>query len=166
MAGGVDTTTSLASWALHHLGTDPQARDRLLADRSLLATAVEEYLRHVSPNETLTRTATRDVDLGGRQVRRGDVVLISWVSANHDVTAFDRPDDVVLDRAPNKHLAFGAGRHRCIGAHLARMEAEVLLGAVLDRIPDYEVDLAGFRPAPGNVIMTSVVSLPVTFSPR
>jgi cytochrome P450 len=99
-------------------------------------------------------------------VRRGDVVMISWVSANHDGSAFDRPDEVVLDRAPNKHLAFGAGRHRCIGAHLARMETEVLLGAVLDRIPDYEVDEVGFRPAPGNVLMTSVVSLPVTFRPR
>ena len=166
VAGGLDTTSSLASWALHHLGTHPDARRRLLEDRSLLPTSIEEYLRHYSPNETLTRTVTHDVELGGRQLHRGDVVLISWVSANHDEHAFEHADELLLDRAPNKHLAFGGGRHRCIGAHLARMETEVLLGAVLDRIPDYEVDLDRFLPAPGNVIMTSVVSLPVTFAPR
>ena len=165
VAGGIDTTTSLTGWALHHLGTEPPARDRLVGDRSLLPTAIEEYLRHYSPNETLTRTATRDVELGGEHIRRGDVVLISWIAANHDETAFDRAGEVVLDRAPNKHLAFGGGRHRCIGAHLARMETEVMLEHVLDRIPDYVVDQAAFRPSPGNVLMNTVVSLPVTFTP-
>jgi cytochrome P450 len=165
VAGGIDTTTSLTGWALHHIGTDEVARRQLLDDRSLLATAIEEFLRHFSPNETLTRTATRDVELGGRQVKRGDVVMISWVSANHDETAFDRADEVVLDRAPNKHLAFGGGRHRCIGAHLARMETEVMLAQVLDRIPDYVVDAERFVPSPGNVLMNTVVSMPVTFTP-
>jgi cytochrome P450 len=87
------------------------------------------------------------------------------VSANHDEAAFDRAGEVVLDRAPNKHLAFGGGRHRCIGAHLARMETEVMLAGVLDRIPDYVVDDAGFVPSPGNVLMNTVVKLPVTFTP-
>jgi cytochrome P450 len=165
VAGGLDTTTSLTGWALHHLGTDAAARQRLRAEPALMATAIEEYLRHYSPNETLTRTATRDADLGGCPVHRGDVVMVSWVSANHDDAAFDRPDEVVLDRAPNRHLAFGAGRHRCIGAHLARMETEVLLREVLDRIPDYAIDGDGFRPSPDNVLMTSVVTLPVRFTP-
>lgn len=165
VAGGIDTTTSLTSWALHQLGTDTDARGHLQADRSLLPTAIEEYLRRYSPNETLTRTATQDVELGGRRIARGDVVMISWVSANHDESVFDRADDVVLDRAPNKHIAFGAGRHRCIGAHLARMETEVMLTEVLDRIPDYVVDIDRFRPAPGNVLMNTVVSMPVTFTP-
>lgn len=165
VAGGIDTTTSLTGWALHHLGTDDRARQRLLGDRSLLPTAIEEFLRHFSPNETLTRTATRDVELGGRQIERGDVVMISWVSANHDPAEFERADEVVLDRAPNKHLAFGGGRHRCIGAHLARMETEVMLAQVLDRIPDYVVDEERFVPSPGNVLMNTVVSMPVTFTP-
>lgn len=163
VAGGIDTTTSLTAWALYHLGTHPQDRARLLADPTLLPTAIEEFLRCYPPNETLTRTATRDVELGGRQIRRGDVVMVSWVAANHDPDAFDRADEVVLDRAPNKHLAFGGGRHRCIGAHLARMETEVMLQQVLARIPGYVVDEDRFRPAPGNVMMNTVVSLPVTF---
>jgi cytochrome P450 len=165
VAGGIDTTTSLTGWALHHLGTHPADRERVRADRSLLPFAIEEFLRHFSPNETLTRTATRDVELAGRQIRRGDVVMVSWVAANHDPDAFDDPDEVRIDRPANKHLAFGAGRHRCIGAHLARMETEVLLGEVLDRIPDYRIDADAFRPSPGNVLMTSVVSMPVTFTP-
>jgi cytochrome P450 len=164
VAGGIDTTTSLASGALYHLGTHPEVRAEVAADRSLLAGAVEEYLRHYCPSETLTRTATRDVELGGRQIRRGDVVMISWVAANHDPAAFDRPDDVLVDRAANKHLAFGAGRHRCIGSHVARMETDVLVQEVLDRIGDYVVDEAGFK-ASSNVLMNTVIALPVTFTP-
>jgi cytochrome P450 len=166
VAGGLDTTTSLTSWALHHLGTRPEDRARILAERSLLHSAIEEFLRHYCPNETLTRTATRDVEIGGCPIRRGDVVMISWVAANHDPAVFDRPDDVLVDRAENQHLAFGLGRHRCIGSHLARMEAQVMLTEVLDRIPDYVVDEDRFRPSPGNVIMNTVVSMPVTFTPR
>jgi cytochrome P450 len=162
VAGGIDTTTSLVGWGLHHLGTHPADRDRLAADRSLIPGAVEEFLRFYSPNETLTRTATRDVELGGKAIRRGDVVMISWVAANHDPAAFDRPDEIVIDRPVNKHLAFGLGGHRCIGSSLARMEAEVMVAAVLDRIPAYVIDEVAFTPAPPNVMVTTVVSMPVT----
>jgi cytochrome P450 len=165
VAGGLDTTTSLVSWALHHLGTHPADRRRLIEEPDLVPVAIEEFLRHVSPNETLTRTVTRDVELGGRTLRAGDRVMTSWVSANHDEAVFDRADEVLVDRAVNPHLAFGVGGHRCIGAHLARAEAEVMVGDVLGRLPDYEVDEGAFRPYPGNVVMTGVVSMPVTFSP-
>ena len=164
VAGGLDTTTSLVSWGLHHLGTTPDARNQLLADRSLIPSAVEEFLRFYSPSETLTRTATRDVELGGRNIARGDVVMISWVSANHDPSAFDQADAIVLDRAVNRHLAFGLGGHRCIGAQVARTEAEIMFRQVLDRIPDFVVDEARFRPYPGNLLMTGVVSMPATFT--
>ena len=70
-----------------------------------------------------------------------------------------------VDRAVNPHLAFGVGGHRCIGSHLARAEAEIMLREVLTRLPDFEVDEERFRPYPGNVVMTGVVSMPVTFSP-
>ena len=90
VAGGLDTTTSLVSWGLHHLGTHPGDRARLIDDPALIPAAVEEFLRYYSPSETLTRTAARDVELGGRQIRRGDVVLISWVAANHDPGVFPR----------------------------------------------------------------------------
>ena len=164
VAGGLDTTTSLVSWGLHHLGTVPDARNRLLADPTLVPGAVEEFLRFYSPSETLTRTATRDVELGGRRIARGDVVMISWVSANHDPAVFEQADEIVLDRAANRHLAFGLGGHRCIGAQIARIEAEVMFRDVLHRIPDYVIDEDLFRPYPGNLLMTGVVSMPVVFT--
>ena len=165
VAGGLDTTTSLVSWGLHHFGTVTSDRDRAIADPSLLPTAVEEFLRYYSPSESLSRTVTRDVELGGQQLRRGDVVLISWVSANRDESVFPDGESVVIDRAPNSHLAFGLGGHRCVGSHLARMESELMLGDVLSRIPDYVIDPAGFRPYPANILMTGVGTMPVTFTP-
>jgi cytochrome P450 len=78
---------------------------------------------------------------------------------------FDRPDEVVLDRDPNPHLAFGLGGHRCIGMHLARVEAEVMLGEILRRIPDYEIDPDGYAPYAPNVMMNGVLRMPVTFTP-
>ena len=165
VAGGLDTTTSLVSWGLHHLGTHSDDRARLIDDPSLIPAAVEEFLRHYSPSETLTRTATRDVELGGRHIRRGDIVFISWVTANHDPAAFDDPDEVRIDREVNKHLAFGLGGHRCIGSSIARIESELMLRDVLARVGDYEIDIDGFKPYPGNLLMTGVVSMPVTFTP-
>lgn len=163
VAGGIDTTTALVSWGLHHLGTTPADRDRLIADPSRIPLAVEEFLRFYSPNESLTRTATRDVELGGRQITRGDVVFISWVSANHDEAEFDRADAIDIGRFPNRHIAFGLGGHRCLGSHLARVESEVMIAHVLGRLPDYMIDEARFRPYPGNLLLTGVVTMPVTF---
>ncbi|MDW3219668.1 MAG: cytochrome P450 [Acidimicrobiales bacterium] len=165
VAGGLDTTTSLVSWGLHHLGTHPDDRRRLIEDPALIPGAVEEFLRFYSPSESLTRTATRDVELGGRQIKRGDVVFISWVAANHDPDAFPEADRVVIDRPENKHLAFGLGGHRCIGSSIARIESELMIADVLDRMPDYEIDPDGFRPYPGNLLMTGVVTMPVIFTP-
>jgi cytochrome P450 len=165
VAGGLDTTTSLVSWGLHHLGTHPGDRQRLIDDPSLIPAAVEEFLRHYSPSESLTRTATRDVELGGRQIKRGDVVFISWVAANHDPAMFGEADEVRIDRAENKHLAFGLGGHRCIGSNIARIESELMIADVLRRVPDYVIDPDGFRSYPGNLLMTGVVTMPVRFTP-
>ncbi|GIT01355.1 MAG: hypothetical protein CM1200mP26_30670 [Acidimicrobiales bacterium] len=77
--------------------------------------------------------------------------MISWVSANHDPEVFEQADEVVIDRSINRHLAFGLGGHRCIGAQVARMEAEVMFRDVLNRIPDYVIDEDLFRPYPGNL---------------
>jgi cytochrome P450 len=165
VAGGVDTTTSLASWALHHLGTHPEARRRLVDEPELMPLAIEEYLRYYCPNESLTRTAARDVELGGRQIRKGDRLWVSWISANRDPKAFDRADEVVIDRDPNHHLAFGLGGHRCIGMHVARAETEVMLTEVLRRIPDFAIDPDAFAPYPGSMMMNGIVNMPATFSP-
>jgi cytochrome P450 len=165
IAGGVDTTTSQTALTLLHLGTHPELRQQLIDHPELYRTATDEFLRYFSVNRSLSRTVTRDVDLGGQHLRRNDRVIISWLGANHDEQEFDRPDEVVLDRTPNRHLAFGLGPHRCIGSHLARLMSEVMVKAVLDRLPDYRVDLSGVYQYTGNPSMTGLGKLPVTFTP-
>ncbi len=165
IGGGGDTTTSLTSWTLFHLAGHPDLRRQLIERPELYVTAADEFLRYFSVNQTLSRTVTRDVELCGQQLRRNDRVLISWLSANHDAAEFDRPDEVVLDRAVNRHLAFGLGPHRCIGSHLARVMFQVMLAEVLNRIPDYEVDLGSIRQYLGSPSMTGIVDMPATFTP-
>jgi cytochrome P450 len=165
IGGGVDTTTSQTALSLWHLGTHPDLRQQLIDRPGLYGTATDEFLRYFSVNQQLSRTVTRDVVLGGQRLRRNDRVIISWLAANHDEHEFDRADEVVLDRAPNRHLAFGLGPHRCIGSHLARVMFEVMVKAVLDRIPDYRVDVDGVFEYLGNPSMTGLGKLPVTFTP-
>jgi cytochrome P450 len=165
IGGGVDTTTSLTALSLLHLGTHPDLRQQLIDDPGLYRTSADEFLRYCSVNKTLSRTVSRDTVLAGQQLRRNDQVLISWLAANHDAREFDRPDEVVLDRAPNRHVAFGLGPHRCIGAPLARVMFEVMVKAVLERIPDYVVDVDGVHRYSGNPSMTGLGKLPVTFTP-
>jgi cytochrome P450 len=165
IGGGLDTTTSLTSLALHHLDAHPELRQRLVDDPSLIVPATEEFLRYFSVNETLTRTVTRDVELGGQQLCRGDHLMLSWLSANRDEQVFDRPDEVVLDREANAHLAFGVGPHRCIGSHMARTLFRVLMTELLARVPDYRIDRDATEFYKGNPELNGVVSMPATFTP-
>ena len=165
IAGGVDTTTSQTALTLRHLGTNPELRQQLIDHPELHRTATDEFLRYFSVNQQLSRTVTRDVVLGGQHFRRNDRVVISWLGANHDEQEFERPDEIVLDRAPNRHVAFGLGPHRCIGSHLARLMSGVMVKAALERIPDYQIDLGGVHEYLGNPSMTGLGKLPVTFTP-
>ncbi|OBK04817.1 cytochrome P450 [Mycobacterium sp. 1245852.3] len=165
IGGGVDTTTSQTALTLLHLGTHPDLRQQLIDHPELHRTATDEFLRYFSVNQTLSRTVTHDVVLAGQRLRKNDRVVISWLSANHDENEFDRPDEIILDRAPNRHVAFGLGPHRCIGSHLARLMSSVMVKAVLDRIPDYAVDVENVHQYLGNPSMTGLGTLPVTFAP-
>ena len=165
IAGGVDTTTSQTALTLRHLGTHPDLRRQLIEKPELYRTATDEFLRYFSVNRTLSRTVTRDVELNGQCLRKNDRLIISWLAANHDETEFQKPEEIRLDRTPNRHLAFGLGAHRCIGSHLARAMSEVMVRAVLDRMPDYEVDEDGVDHYMGNPSMTGLGKLPVTFTP-
>ncbi len=156
IAGGVDTTTSQTALTLRHLGTHPELRQQLIDHPELYRTATDEFLRYFTVNTSLSRTVTKDVELNGQQLRKNDQLIISWLAANHDDKEFERPDEVILDRTPNRHLAFGLGPHRCIGSHLARLMSEVMVRAVLDRIPDYEVDVQNVRQYVGNPSMTGL----------
>lgn len=165
VGGGLDTTTSLTSLSLFHLDEHPSLRQALIADPSLLVPATEEFLRYFSVNETLTRTVTKDCELGGQRLQRGDHLMLSWLSANRDEAEFADAERVVLDRQPNRHLAFGVGPHRCIGMHLARTMFQVLMSEILARIPDYAVDREATRFYQGNPELFGVVTMPATFTP-
>lgn len=139
LSAGVDTTWSSIGASLWHLATHPSDRVRLLEDPALMPGAVEEFLRAYSP-VTMARIATRDTDIGGCPVSAGTRVVLSFPAANRDPAAFSDPDRVDLERTNNRHLAFGAGIHRCAGANLARMEIRVALEEWLGSIPDFAVD--------------------------
>ena len=159
---GLETSAASIATSAYELARRPELRRRLLDEPSLLPSAVEELLRFTSPVECIGRTVAADTAVGPQDLAAGDRVLIAYGSANRDPDVFSEPDELVLDRPNNRHLAFGAGIHRCLGRHLARMELRVGLGELLDRFPDYEIAgpvLWGFGENRG------VRSLPVSTTP-
>ena len=138
MIAGIDTTWSAIGAALWHLAQHPGDRRRLAAEPQLMGSGVEELLRAYAP-VTMARLVAQDFDFHGHPLKEGDWLLLPFPAANRDPAAFENPDVVQLDRARNRHAAFGLGRHRCLGAHLARMELRVALEEWLARYPDFEL---------------------------
>ena len=165
ISGGVGTTASLVSQTLVHLYEHPDQRTRLAEHPELLDRAVEEFLRVFSPTQALARTVTHDVDFHGCPMQQGDRVLLAWSSANRDPGQFERPDEVDLDRWPNRHTAFGMGIHRCAGAHIGRAIARELIRQVITRMPDYVVDLDGLEAYPHQGVNAGFQRIPTTFTP-
>jgi hypothetical protein len=139
LIAGVDTTWSAIGSSLWHLATHPGDQKRLVAEPELMPTAVEELLRAYSP-VTMARLVVQDVEFGGCPMKEGDKVLMNFPAANRDPEAFESPGEVVLDRAHNRHVAFGSGIHRCAGSNLARMELQVALEEWLERIPVFALE--------------------------
>jgi cytochrome P450 len=140
IGGGTDTVPSAFGCAIHWLGTHPEARRELRDDPSKIAIACEEFLRFFTPQMALARTVSDDTELCGQALRKGDRVLLHWGGANHDGAEFPDPDEIVLDRLPNRHAAFGIGAHRCIGSHIARMELRTLVEEVVSTLHDFDVE--------------------------
>jgi cytochrome P450 len=138
MIAGIDTTWSSIGSSLWHLANHPEDTARLVAEPELMSSAVEELLRAYSP-VTMARLVTTDTEFGGCQMHEGDKLLMNFPAANRDPEAFDRADEVILDRAVNRHVAFGSGIHRCAGSNLARMELIVALEEWLRRIPNFRM---------------------------
>jgi cytochrome P450 len=162
---GHETTVSLIANSVLALLTHPDELERLRRDPALVPAAVEELLRYDSPVErTITRWAATDVELGGHSIKRGDYVIAVLGSANRDETRFPNADTLDLDRADVRHVGFGRGRHFCLGAPLARIEAEIALTTLLRRLPGLrlaaEPGLLAYRPVP---LFRSLVSLPVAW---
>lgn len=141
MFGGIDTTEGMIANAALHLLGDPADLDAVRADRALLDNAIEESLRLEPSASVVDRYATRDVEIGGAPVRKGDLVRVSIAGANRDPAVFPEPDlfDVWRSNAAD-HLAFAHGPHFCFGAHLARLEARTALAALLERLPGLRLD--------------------------
>jgi cytochrome P450 len=138
LVAGIDTTWSAIGASLWHLATHPEDRRRLVAEPELLPTAIEELLRAYAP-VTMARIAARDHELGGCPIKEGDWMLLPFPAANRDPEVFERADEVVIDRARNRHAAFGLGIHRCLGSNLARLELRVALEEWLAAVPEFSL---------------------------
>ena len=165
VAGGVDTTTSLTSQALVWLSEHRDDHGRLLADRRFLRSACEEFLRYFSPAQALGRTMNGESELGGCPIHDGDRILVGFGAANRDEEAFGDADTVTLDRRPNRHLAFGYGVHRCVGASIARVIFDEVVAGVLGRLPDYAIDVSGLEHYHSQGLMSGWKTAPATFTP-
>jgi cytochrome P450 len=137
--GALTTTSATLAGALYWLADHVEDRVRLRIQPELLLTAVDEFVRYTTPVAHEARTATSTTVLGGCPVPAGTKVVLGYGSANRDAEVFDEPEDIVLDRHPNRHLGFGIGPHRCVGLHLAKLALRVGIGEFLERMPDFEV---------------------------
>jgi cholest-4-en-3-one 26-monooxygenase len=161
---GNETTRNLMSGAMHAFFQHPDQWQRLLDDRTLLPTAVDEMLRFVTPVMNFRRTAMTDLTLSDTKIAKGDKVVFFHASANRDESVFDDPNTFDVGRDPNPHIAFGGGGpHFCLGANLARMEIRVMFEHLLDRLPDIRQD--GDEQHLQSQFINGVKHLPVAFTP-
>jgi cytochrome P450 len=138
LIAGIDTTWSAIGSSLWHLATNPDDLERLTADPSLMMFAVEEFLRAYAP-VTMARLVKDDYDFHGCPMKAHEWVLLPFPAANRDPAFFDRAGEFVIDRAENRHAAFGLGIHRCIGSNLARLEVRVAVERFVRRFPRFEL---------------------------
>lgn len=163
LIASIDTSQKVIGSILWQLATEPELRGRLATDPAAAAMAVEEFLRFWAP-VCPARRCTEDTEVGGVPLKAGDQLLILTGAANHDERAFPKADEFVLERTPNRHLAFGAHIHRCLGSHIARVELRVLLQELLRRIPEFELqENAEVEWSKGQV--QGVVKVPIRFPP-
>jgi cytochrome P450 len=163
LVAGNETTRGLLTGGMLALAEWPDQRARLVADPALIGSACEEMLRWVTPIMAMARTATTGTELGGCPIANGDYVVMAYGAANRDPEVFADPDHLDVARSPNPHLAFGFGEHFCIGAGLARLEAEVFFGELLARWPDYEIDGEVVRMP--STLLRQIGSMPVLLQP-
>jgi cytochrome P450 len=161
LVAGNETTRNLITGGVEALGRCPDQLRRLVEDRTLVPTAVEEMLRWVTPVMNFARTATTDVEMRGQQIGAAEMVFMLYGAANRDAEVFGPSADTFdVGRQPNPHMAFGFGEHFCMGASLARIEARVLFDELLQRFSS--IELAGEPERLRSSLMRSLVRLPVT----
>jgi cytochrome P450 len=141
LVAGNETTRNATSGGLLALIENPDQLSRVRRDPKLLKPLVEEILRWTSPVAHFCRTAARDLELHGQKIAKGDTLCLFYPSANRDAEVFEAPDEFRIDRQPNRHIAFGVGEHVCLGAHVARLELQVIFRQLVERLE--HVELAG-----------------------
>jgi cholest-4-en-3-one 26-monooxygenase len=164
LVAGNETTRNGISGGMQLLIDNPDERGKLIADPGLIPMAVEEMLRLTSPVHSFGRTATEDTELHGKQIKKGQTVLMVYPSANRDAEQFEDPDAFKVERNPD-HLAFGIGNHYCLGANLARMEMRVTFDELLRRLPDMEYSAGGAVIHP-SALVRSCVEMKVRYTPE
>ena len=140
IVGGNDTTRNSMTGGLLALNSNPEQFAKLRANPALVDSLVPEIIRWQTPLAYMRRTATQDVELGGKKIAKGDKIAMWYLSGNRDETAIDNPDQFIIDRArPRQHLSFGFGIHRCVGNRLAELQLKILWEEILKRFPVIEV---------------------------
>jgi cytochrome P450 len=160
LLGGIVTTDSLISNSLWALARDRELRATLQRKPELIPAAIDEFLRFYSPAPTLARTVTRDAEIAGVKLAKGDRLMLLLSACNHDSTAFVEPDAIDISRDCAQSLAFGHGPHRCLGARLSKVEVEITLTEVLQRIPDYSIDIDRAEPFPDRSAVNAWLTMP------
>ncbi len=165
---GNETTRNAISGGMIALSAFPEERQRLvehLDDEHFVDLAVDELIRWTSPVISFTRTVTKDHIYRGQPLKVGDRILMLYQSANRDADMFERPDELILDRDPNPHLAFGIGTHFCLGANLARAEVKTVFTELFRRLPDIRVADDARRTRAPNSLVIALQHLPTIFTP-
>ncbi|OCB22480.1 cytochrome P450 [Mycobacterium intracellulare] len=166
VAAGSDTSRNVLSTGMLTLLEHPEAWNALRDNPELMPRAVEEMLRFNPPLMVMRRTTTRDVELRGRSIKKGQKVVMFYAGANRDPEVFENPDVFDITRKVNPHMSFGAGRHHCLGAHLARLELTSMFSTMLRRMPDMEVTGPAEWPENADVpTITGPVHVPIRFTP-
>lgn len=137
---GHDTTSSSTAGAMWALAENPKELAKVKGDPSLIPSLVDESIRWTTPVKTFMRTVTADTEFAGRQMKKGDWLMLCYASGNRDEAVFDEPQSFHADRKPNKQLAFGYGAHLCLGQHLAKMEMRILWEELLPRLSELSLD--------------------------
>ncbi|MEV8632928.1 cytochrome P450, partial [Streptosporangium sp. NPDC051023] len=167
LVAGHETTENMISLGVLTLLEHPEELRRLRDDPSLIPDAVEELLRYLSVADVLLRLAKADIEVAGSTIRSGDAVVLSTAAANRDGEAFPDPDVLDLSRRPRGQVAFGHGPHLCLGQHLARLELEVALLTLFERVPTLRLAVSAERlPAKPPLSLQGVTELPVTWERR
>jgi len=162
MFAGHETTSNLIGNGTVVLLENPEQKKLLQEDGGLIGSAVEELLRFDSPVHKTTRTASADIEIGGKTIKPGDLISLCYGSANRDEKQFEEPNRLDITRTEDRHAYFAQGIHYCLGAALARMEGQIAIGTLLKRMPDLRLDTEDLERNP-SMTLWGFKEIPVSF---